>query len=273
MAPIAPARAHELCGVGLHSGVAASVTLLRAPGPTRLVQHGIHVRTHELSVARTDFGVSVSTHDGHLSLDLVEHFFAALAALNAHAGLEAHIDGPEFPLLGGGASEWLAALEALGLAPQRPTRRIVERARLTYGSSTYDLAPGEATNLDVTVEFAGHLGVQTARFDGSLAHFRDEIASARTFGFRRDAEQLRSQGRAAHVDPQSVLVFNDDGSLALPSSPPPRPNELAAHKLLDLMGDSFLYGGLPQGTLRAHRPGHGPNHAMFAEAIAAGVIR
>lgn len=262
----------ELCGVGLHSGVAASVSLHLAHGPTSLVQRGVRVPTNELNLARTDFGVSVTNSDGRLSIDLVEHFFAALAALNAHAGVEAHLEGPEFPLLGGGASEWLAALEALGFAPRPPTRRVVKPARLSYGPSTYDLTPSEATQLSVTVEFAGRLGVQTASFDGKLARFRDEIASARTFGFRRDAEQLRSQGRAAHVDPQCVLVFNDDGSLALPSSPPPRPNELAAHKLLDLMGDSFLYGGLPQGTLHAHRPGHGPNHAMFAEAIAAGVI-
>jgi len=275
MADVAPARAHELCGVGLHSGAAASVRLQRARGPTSLLQRGIRAPASELRVTRTDFGVCVTNHDESLRVDLVEHFFAALSALNAHAGLEAHIDGPEFPLLGGGAREWLAALEALGLPPAPPTRRIVKPARLNYGPTTYDLtpAPGQATELSVTVEFAGHLGMQTASFDGTLAHFRDEIASARTFGFQRDAEQLRSQGRAAHVDPHSVLVFNDDGTLALPSSPPPRPNELAAHKLLDLMGDSFLYGGLPQGTLRAHRPGHAPNHAMFAEALATGIIR
>lgn len=263
----------KLCGVGLHSGVAASVTLARAHGSTSLVQHGVRAPTRELRIARTDFGVSVTNRDGSLSVDLVEHFFAALAALNAHQGLEAHIEGPEFPLLGGGAVEWLAALETLGFTPLPPTRRVAKPARLSYGTSSYELTPGAVTELSVRVEFDGRLGVQTASFDGSLTRFRDEVASARTFGFRRDAEQLRSQGRAAHVDPQCVLVFNDDGSLALPSSPLPRPNELAAHKLLDLMGDSFLYGGLPQGTLHAHRPGHGPNHAMFAEALAAGIIR
>ena len=263
----------KLCGVGLHSGVAASVTLARAHGSTSLVQRGVRARMHDLRVARTDFGVSVTNHDGRLRIDLVEHFFAALAALHAHEGLEANIEGPEFPLLGGGAAEWLAALETLGLIPRPPTRRITKAARLSFGTSTYDLTPGATSELSVTVEFSGRLGAQTASFDGCLAHFRDEVACARTFGFRRDAEQLRNKGRAAHVDPQSVLVFNDDGSLALPSSPPPRPNELAAHKLLDLMGDSFLYGGLPQGTLHAHRPGHGPNHAMFAEALARGFAR
>ena len=262
----------KLCGNGLHSGVASSVTLARTRGPTSLWQHGIRVPIRELTVSRTDFGVSVTNVGGSLAVDLVEHFFAALAALNAYEGVEARIDGPEFPLLGGGAAEWLAALEALGIEPRPAPRRIARRARLVYGQSAYDFVPSETTQLSVTVEFEAPLGVQTASFDGDLAQFKGEIASARTFGFRRDAERLRDMGRAAHVDPESVLVFDDGGSLALSPSRPPFPNELAAHKLLDLLGDSFLHGGLPRGTLHAHRPGHGPNHAMFAEAIAAGII-
>lgn len=261
----------ELCGIGLHSGVTASVTLTRTAGSTSLVQRGVRASMKELHVTRTDFGVSVANADTSLRVDLVEHFFAALSVLNAFEGVEAHIEGPEFPLLGGGAAEWLAALATLGFEPRAPRSRIAKRARLTYGASAYDLTPGEAVRVAVTVEFGGSLGVQSAAFDGDLARFGREIAAARTFGFMRDAERLRGMGRAAHVDTESVLVFDDDGSLALPARPP-FANELAAHKLLDCAGDSFLYGGLPRGTLRAHRPGHGPTHTMFAEARAAGII-
>jgi len=263
-----PAR---LCGVGLHSGVPTTVTLTRRPGPTSFSQRGLRALTHELSVVRTDFGVSVSNRDASLQIDLVEHFFAALAVLNAHDGIEVEIDGPEFPLLGGGASEWLEALETLGVELCPATHRIARPARLTHGDGVFDFEPSASTKLSVSVEFGEHLGRQSARFEGDPAQFRREIAGARTFGFKRDADQLRERGRAAHVDPRSVLVFNDDGSLALPSRPPLE-NELAAHKLLDLVGDSFLYGGLPRGTLHAHRPGHGPNHAMFTEALRTGVI-
>jgi UDP-3-O-[3-hydroxymyristoyl] N-acetylglucosamine deacetylase len=260
-----------LCGVGLHSGVAASVTLTRTPGCTSLVQGGVRASVHELHVTRTDFGVSVANADASLRVDLVEHFFAALSVLNAHEGVEARIEGPEFPLLGGGAAEWLTALAALGYEPRAPRSRITQPARFTYGASVYELSPGDAVRAAVTVEFGTQLGVQSAAFDGDLAQFGREIAAARTFGFVRDAERLRGLGRAAHVDAESVLVFDDDGSLALPARPPFE-NELGAHKLLDCVGDSFLYGGLPRGTLHARRPGHGSNHAMFAEARASGII-
>ena len=261
----------RLCGVGLHSGTNVSVTLVRTSERTSLVQRGNRAHLDELEVTRTDHGVAVTNREKSLCVDLVEHFFAALSVLNARDGVEARIDGPEFPLLGGGAAEWLSALEMLGLEQREPSSKIVKRASLTYGTSVYDFAPGETTRATVTVEFGGRLGVQSAFFDGDLAQFRREIADARTFGFVRDAERLRGMGRAAHVDPASVLVFDDEGILALPSRPP-RDNELGAHKLLDFVGDSFLYGGVPRGTLHAQRPGHGPNHAMFADARAAGII-
>ena len=95
--------------------------------------------------------------------------------------------------------------------------------------------------------------------------------TARTFGFSRDAMHLRDRGRARYVDPESVLVFHDDGTLALPSAMP-KPNELAAHKLLNLAGDSWLYGGLPEGTVHAVRPGHTNNHGVFERALEAGVL-
>ena len=66
-------------------------------------------------------------------------------------------------------------------------------------------------------------------------------------------------------------MLEDDGSLALPSAPR-RPNELAAHKLLDAVGDSLLYGGVFRGSLRIERPGHTANHAIFRRALSEGIL-
>jgi UDP-3-O-acyl-N-acetylglucosamine deacetylase len=125
--------------------------------------------------------------------------------------------------------------------------------------------------VEVVTQFGPGIGTQLATFDGSLEHFENAIAGARTFGFARDAVRLRSKGRAAHIDPNSVLVFRDDGSLALPAKPATE-NELAAHKLLDLLGDALLYGALPRGRIYARCPGHTNNHAMFERALQEGVI-
>jgi UDP-3-O-[3-hydroxymyristoyl] N-acetylglucosamine deacetylase len=130
--------------------------------------------------------------------------------------------------------------------------------------------PNTRCELDVTVEFAG-LGVQRARWSGEPAEFRANIAPARTFGFAREAELLRRSGRAAHVDLDAVLVFDDRGQ-PLNGACPPKSNELARHKLLDLLGDSYLWGGPVRGTIRATRPGHRANHEVFRTAIETGLL-
>ena len=49
-------------------------------------------------------------------------------------------------------------------------------------------------------------------------------------------------------------------------------DEPARHKLLDLIGDLYLYGGPPIGTVTAFRPGHRVTHAVMREALARGIV-
>lgn len=260
-----------LSGVGLHSGTHARVTLTRTAGPICFIQNGRHYLRSELLAVRTDFGVTVADRGRTLSIDLVEHLFAALAAHNAQHGLQIAVEGCELPLLGGGAAEWFDALERLGMSRESPALRVTRPARFDLDSSSYEFTPNTRQRVEVVADFGAVLGTQRARFSGEVAQFREEIAPARTFGFSRDAAFLRERGRARHVDPDSVLVFEDDGTLALPGAPA-RPCELAAHKLLDLVGDSWLYGGLPEGIVQAVRPGHTKNHAAFERALEMGVL-
>ncbi len=49
-------------------------------------------------------------------------------------------------------------------------------------------------------------------------------------------------------------------------------DEPARHKLLDLIGDLFLYGGPPRGSVSASRPGHWATHEAMQRAREAGVL-
>jgi UDP-3-O-[3-hydroxymyristoyl] N-acetylglucosamine deacetylase len=49
-------------------------------------------------------------------------------------------------------------------------------------------------------------------------------------------------------------------------------DEPARHKLLDLVGDLYLYGGPPRGRVRATRPGHGATHEAMRRALAEGLV-
>jgi UDP-3-O-[3-hydroxymyristoyl] N-acetylglucosamine deacetylase len=259
-------------GVGLHSGQRTSLSLLRIAGPLTLVIDGQPATLRELELARADHGVAVRRRGASAELDLVEHLFAAFAGLSVRSGVAVEVTGPEVPLLDGGAFELGQAISMLR-PPRQPAELVIERAgEIRCGEARYLFEPGPDTLVEVEIEFErGRIGRQTASFDGNPKRFLSEIAPARTFGFKDDAELLRARGRARHVDLSSVIVLEESGETLGPG-PPPLRNELARHKLLDLLGDLFFHGGPPRGRLFAHRPGHGRTHAALRDALDQGLL-
>ena len=204
----------------------------------------------------------------------VEHLFAALAGAGIHRGVTVSIEGGEVPLADGGAARFFDLVH--GLVPPSPPRlRVASAATIRVFASVYRFTPAD----DLCVE--AHFGSPVARFDrrarwnGVPQDFRDRIAPARTFAFASEVEAIARQGLARHVDPESVVVLPDvagEDAAAFAGARPAEDDEPARHKLLDLIGDLYLYGGPPLGRLCADRPGHRANHAAIAEALRRGVL-
>ncbi len=261
-------------GLGLHSGELCSLTLDRDHGPARLRVGKRSVELAQLKIFRTDLGVQVGVEpEGEqpgFRVDLVEHLFGALAGLQVEGQLEIRVRGPELPLLDGGALELSQALLALELPASPPRLQVLRAGELHIGTSRYILTPAEQVNVTVQVDFRG-VGEQCASWDGTRGSFLTDIAPARTFGYRADHAALSERGRARHVDKRSVMVLTEAGEV----EPPGRPmgqDELARHKLLDLLGDLYLGGGAPLGSIRAEHPGHTSNHRLLQAATDAGLI-
>jgi UDP-3-O-[3-hydroxymyristoyl] N-acetylglucosamine deacetylase len=90
----------------------------------------------------------------------------------------------------------------------------------------------------------------------------EELAPARTFGFREQIEQLLAAGLIRGGALDNALVC--DGAQWL--NPPLRfPDEPVRHKLLDLLGDLALVG-LPRGQVFAYRGSH-DLHTSLARAL------
>jgi len=259
-----------LNGAALHRGGAVSVRLVAAPGPIAIEQRGAVARVAELRVARADRGVTIASSDGRLSLDLVEHLFAAIGGMGIREGLRIVTDDLELPLLDGGAQRFVDALMLLAIAPSAPTLAVARAATLEHGRSVYRFEPADRVHVAVEVDFRAPVGRESASWDGDARDFVARIAPARTFGWADEYEALRASGRAAGVDLASVLVFDGDGVLA--GCAPAAPAEAARHKLLDLIGDLALHGGPPQGAVTARLPGHAATHAVVAEARRIGVL-
>jgi UDP-3-O-[3-hydroxymyristoyl] N-acetylglucosamine deacetylase len=245
------------------------VTLRAAPGPVAVRRGASEARLDELTVVSTLRATTVDRRGGGLRIATVEHAFAALGGLRVFAGLRLIVEGDEMPLLGGGAAEWCAAIHHLSVPGGRPRLRVARAATLEVGASRYELAPFDGVEMHARLELADARVEPDARWLGDAADFRRRIAPARTFCAVSDFEELARHSLARHVDPSAVIVLAPD---AVYCTGPFEPDEPARHKLLDLVGDAYLYGGPPLGRLRATRPGHAANHAAFARAIAEGIL-
>lgn len=268
----------RLEGQGLHTAARAAVRLERRDGPLALrTNDGQLHALEDVRVVDTTRSTTIATPDGLLRVATVEHLFAAFAGLGVHDGVTITFEGPEVPLLDGGARAFAEALRALR-APSRPPKlHVVKAGRIAVDASIYDfsVAPNHMQNacmssLDVEVDFASPLLSRTARFDGDATDFLARIAPSRTFGFEHEVAMLLERGLASHVSPESVVVVGPDRVFS--AGAPFTADEPARHKLLDLLGDLFLYGGPPRGHVSAFRPGHAATHRAMQRALDEGLV-
>lgn len=260
----------SLDGIGLHSGAPCRVTLCLEPGPVALRARGILAPLADLVVASTARATTVESRSG-LRVGTVEHALSALAGLGVYDGLVLDVDGPELPLLDGGCSVWCAAIRRLDLRASSPHLRVARSAVLQVGPSRFDFTPDDGIDVSVRLELddAPHV-LPDARWRGAADDFVARIAPARTFVLARELEELVRRGLARHADPECVVVVTSDGLLH--AGRPAAADEPARHKLLDLVGDLYLYGGPPIGRVHAHRPGHAANARAVRRALDEGVL-
>jgi UDP-3-O-[3-hydroxymyristoyl] N-acetylglucosamine deacetylase len=270
----------RLEGFALHAGTPGSVTLSRHEGPITFGRGAERAELESLRVARTDCGVTLGDERG-FEVDLVEHLLAALAGLGIRRGVLAVVEGPELPILDGGARMFAEALAHLEIPKEPPDLRVLRRARLDFEDSSYEFEPWDSVEIAVETIFAHPaIGHQSAGWDGDPRSFCDDIAPARTFGFTTDASSLWGRGRAllaarARSGDEAAANTMNEAVLSIDSSSDVRSltvGEPAKHKLLDLLGDLFFYGGPPAGRIVARRPGHTATHRIVPRAIAHGIL-
>lgn len=267
----------ELEGFGLHGGGLARLVVCPRPGPLVFL---VGPRAIPLSALRPSGERRSTELQGEgLVVRTTEHLFAALAALGLHEGLSLELSGSgECPLLDGGARVYVDALCTLSLPPVAPSLVVVAAGDVRVGASAYRFTPpasGDAgaepsVSVSVEVDFDDARLSPRASWAGDAADFAERIAPARTFGFARELGELADRGLASHVARESVVLVTDEGILSAGRAF--LPDEPARHKLLDLVGDLFAWGGPPRGAVHAERPGHAATHAAVAEALARGLL-
>ncbi len=283
-------------GVGLHTGVEATMTFCPAP-----VGHGYKFQRVDLpgqpvvdadvdNVVDLSRGTTIEQNGARVNT--VEHTLAALVGLQLDNVL-IQLSGPEPPIMDGSSAEFIKALNTVGFEEQNALRNyyeIPESIRYVDNARGVEIAalPLPDYRLTVMVDYNSPvLGSQHATLD-DIGKFSDEIASSRTFCFLHELEMLYKNNLIRGGDLSNAIVVvdrvvSDDelNDLAKMLGKPRvavkkegilnnvdlrHKNEPARHKLLDLVGDLALVGRPLKGQILAARPGHAANVA-FAKKI------
>src|SRR5690606_9957067 len=94
--------------------------------------------------------------------------------------------------------------------------------------------------------------------------YTTEIARARTFSLKEEAQQLWDRGMCKHLSPRDVLVIGGEGPI---DNAFRYENEPVRHKIVDLLGDLYLVGCEVHGRFVAHKSGHDLNRRMCLQIL------
>jgi UDP-3-O-[3-hydroxymyristoyl] N-acetylglucosamine deacetylase len=265
-------------GIGVHSGLPATLTILPAEADTGIVfvrcgelgEPDREVRADFRAVTATEFATVLGDAEGPLC-STAEHVLAALSGLGIdNAVIE--IDGAEAPIMDGSAAAFVAAIDEAGVVTLPVPRRyirILKPVRVAADGGAYgELRPySHGFRIELDIDFDHPLiGRQGVALDIEPATFRQELARARTFGFMRDVAKLWSAGYALGASFENTLVINENRLLNPEGLR--YPDEFARHKALDAIGDLALAGAPLLGVYRSVRGGHKLNHAVLSALMA-----
>lgn len=288
-------------GKGLHTGRISRMTVKPAPADSGIVfrrtdlgENAI-VKAIAANVSNTARSTTIS--EGEVSVSTIEHIMSALIGFGVDNAL-IDIDNVEVPILDGSARLYAEAFNG-NVVSQDAEKHFLEIDKVIEikdekTGSYVRITPAQEPSFDLTVDFGSHvLGVQKAHWDLS-ADYANEIAPCRTFVFFHEIEFLFNNNliKGGDVDNAIVIVEKPvaEETLARMSEafgfPDLKiseggylnnlqlhfPNECGRHKLLDLIGDMSLAGGVIKAHIEAYKPGHTINTAA-AKAVAESLIK
>ena len=262
-------------GVGLHTGKRILMTIRPAAPDTGIVFRRtdlsvpVDIPARAGNVGETTLGTSLVK--GEVRVSTVEHLLSAFAGLGIDNAL-VEISGPEVPIMDGSAGPFVFLLQSAGLEQQRTPKRFVrirKSVKVEDGDKWARFDPFDGFKVNFEIEFNHPIFKrhgQRASMDFSTTSFLKEISRARTFGFMRDLETMRSRNLALGGNLDNAIVLDD--SKVLNEGGLRYEDEFMKHKILDAIGDLYLLGHSLIGEFSAFKSGHGLNNRLLRTLLA-----
>ena len=251
-------------GAGLHTGESVEVNV-RPADPDSGIQF---VRTDldpskrvraTVDSVRSDEARQTALVVGEGLVRTIEHLMAVFHGLGIDNAV-VEVDGEEIPGMDGSAREFVQEILRVGLTNQDRERHFIEVKEPLYvdkGDQSLVVLPAPHLTISYTLSYRHEdLRDQFLSLRILPEIFEREIAPARTFVLKQEAQLILAQGLGKGASFENTLVFERNAPLANSLR---FDDEACRHKIMDLLGDLFLQGSFLKGHVVAMRSGHSLN--------------
>ena len=258
-------------GIGLHKGEPIRLTLEPLEAGSGIVFYrsdlGVSFKAEPKNVINTQMATVVGNEKGYIST--IEHLMSAINAYGID-NIRIIVDANEIPVMDGSSASFCMLLDEAGVRELDANKKalIIKRVvEIREGDKLVRLSPSKSPKFDYTIKFSHPLiGTQHHVFEFSKKAYLKEISRARTFGFLKDVQALRSMGLALGGSLENAVVI-DENKILNPEGLRFE-NEFVRHKILDAIGDLALVGAPILGDYTAFAGSHDLNHKLTLAVLA-----
>ncbi len=257
-------------GIGIHKGEPIPFSFYPLEANSGIVFYKTDTKTYieakPENVVNTQMATVIGS-DGN-SISTIEHVLSAIHSFGIDNML-IKIGGSEVPVMDGSSASFCMMLNEVGLEEQKENKRVMiltKEVEVSDGDKFCKISPDSNSQFIFSVNF-NHpaIGFQKYHFNFTKENYINEISRARTFGFLKDVQMLRSQNLALGASLENAIVLddkkiiNEDGLRF--------GNEFVRHKILDAIGDLALLGMPYIGKYESYAGSHHFNHLLTKEIL------
>lgn len=258
-------------GIGLHTGREVTMTFCPAKESTGIVFERTDLPGRPTIPATIEYvqdtARSTTIGIGSVRVHTIEHVMAALRAFDID-NLLIEVSSAEPPVGNGSSDSFVEMIEQSGALEQSSFLPILALQKPIYWSNDeihIVALPSEEYRISYTLHYPNSPALRSQYFSSLIneGNFKKEIASCRTFALYNEVAYLMDRGLIKGGSLENAVVIKDDAIFSKEGLK--FPDEMARHKVLDLVGDLALVGFPFLCHVIAIRSGHTSNVAFAKE--------
>ncbi len=257
-------------GIGLHKGNPIEIILepLTADMGIRFFRSDLNISIEAKPENVVDTKMATVIGQNGATISTIEHLLSAIYSYGID-NIKISVNASEIPIMDGSGTSFCMMLDEAGTVELDKNKKVmvIKKEILSKDGEKYTkISPSKVAEYNFTINFDHPIiREQKYNFIFSKKEYINEISKARTFGFLKDVQALRSMGLALGGSLDNAIVLDDKKMLN--SDPLRYQNEFVRHKILDAIGDLSLLGMPIIGRYESFAGSHNLNHLLTLEIL------